>query len=366
MKIAMISPYSWDFPGGVNKHVEQLSLHLRWRGHQVAIIAPGGEDGDDYFSAGGSFAVSSNRSVANLSFGPRVAARIKGLIREGDYDLLHLHEPLVPSVSLLALMYSRSANMATFHAAREGGSLGYRLGRPLLNPLARRLHLRAAVSPAALELVSRYFPATYRILPNGVDTAVFKPEGHHLEGLDEEAFYLIFVGRREPRKGLDVLLEALGFIRETNPEVKLLVVGAEGGTSKEDGVVWLGRLEDELIPDSYRSARIMVSPALGWESFGIVLIEAMACGLPVVASDIPGYRAVVEDGVQGILVIPGDARALAEALRELIMNEDRRRLMSEAALKRAADFSWDSLVVDVEEAYEEAVGKFKEVYNAPR
>ena len=361
MKIAMVSPYSWDVPGGVNKHVEQLSLHLHRRGHQVTILAPGGEDGEDYLSAGGSFAVSSNRSVANLSFGPRVAARVRGLMRERQYDLLHLHEPLIPSVSLLALMYSRSANMATFHAAREGGSLGYRLARPILNPLAGRLHLRAAVSPAAVELISRYFPADYRILPNGVDTAVFKPDGDRLEGLDEEAFYLIFVGRREPRKGLDVMLEALPFIREINPEVSLLVVGAEGGSSREEGVVWLGRLEDRLIPDSYRTARIMVSPALGWESFGIVLIEAMACGLPIVASDIPGYRAVVEDGVQGVLVPPGDARALAEALRELIRDEKRRRLMSEAALQRAVRYSWDNLVGEVEEAYEEAVKKYEEV-----
>jgi phosphatidylinositol alpha-mannosyltransferase len=327
----------------------------------VTILAPGGEDSEDYLSAGGSFAVSSNRSVANLSFGPRVAARVRRLVREGKYDLLHLHEPLIPSVSMLALLYSRSANMATFHAAREGGSLGYRLGRPLLNPLAKRLHLRAAVSPAALELVSRYFPAIYRILPNGVDTAVFKPGGHRLEGLDEEALYLIFVGRREPRKGLEVLLEALAVIRETNPEVRLLVVGAESGTNKEEGVVWLGRLEDELIPDSYRSARIMVSPALGWESFGIVLIEAMASGLPVVASDIPGYRAVVEDGVQGVLVPPGDAQALAEALLELIKDEKRRRLLSEAALERAANYSWDNLVGEVEEAYGEAVRIFMEV-----
>lgn len=361
MKIGMVSPYSWDHPGGVNKHVGQLSSYLRRRGHQVTIIAPGGEGGEDYFSAGGSFSVASNRSVANLSFGPRVAARVKGVMKRERFDLLHLHEPLIPSVSLLALMFSPAANMATFHAAREGGSTGYRLGRPLLKPLAARLHLRAAVSPAAVELVSRYFPGDYRILPNGVDTEVFKPEGPVLEGLDREAFYLIFVGRREPRKGLDILLEALPAVQEAYPEVRLLVVGAEGDSGKGGSVVWLGRIRDELIPDCYRSARIMVAPALGWESFGIVLIEAMACGLPVVASDIPGYRAVVEDGEQGVLVPPGDARALAKSLRELIGDEERRKHMSEAALKRAAGYSWDNLVGKVEEAYEEAVRKFMEV-----
>jgi phosphatidylinositol alpha-mannosyltransferase len=355
MNIGMVSPYSWDFPGGVNRHVEQLSSYLRRRGHQVTIIAPGGHDGEGFFSVGGSFAVSFNRSVAHLSCGPRVAARVKRFLSESPFDLLHLHEPLIPSVSLLALFYSRSANLATFHAAREGGSLGYRLARPLLDPLADRLHLRAAVSPVALELVSRYFPGEYRIIPNGVDTRIFNPNGPTLGDLDPGAFYLVFVGRAEPRKGLEVLLEALPSVRAMHPEVRLLVIGVEGNSREVEGVVWLGRLRDELIPAGYRSAQIMVAPALGRESFGVVLIEAMACGLPVVASDIPGYASVVEDGVQGVLTPPGDAGGLAGALLDLIEDEARRETMAEAALKRSVEYSWDRLVGMVEEAYEEAL-----------
>jgi phosphatidylinositol alpha-mannosyltransferase len=244
---------------------------------------------------------------------------------------------------------------ATFHAAREGGSVEYRLARPLLNPLARKIDIRATVSPAALALVSRYFPGKYRILSNGVDTKIFTPEGEVLRDLGEDRFYLIFVGRAEPRKGLDVLLEALPEVRETYPEVSLLVVGVDESYGRRDGVVWLGRLEDGLVPAAYRSARIMISPALGRESFGIVLIEAMACGLPVTASDIPGYRAVVDDGVQGVLVPPGDHRALACALVGLIGNDVKRKSMADAALLRAAEFSWENLVGDVEEAYMEAV-----------
>jgi phosphatidylinositol alpha-mannosyltransferase len=355
MHVGMVSPYAWDFPGGVNRHVEQLSSYLRLRGHQVTIVAPGGGDSEGFRTVGGSFAVTSNRSVANISFGPRVAARVRKLIRETPFDILHLHEPLIPSVSLLALHYSRCASLATFHAAREGGSLGYRVSKPLLNPLARKIDIRAVVSPAALALVSRYFPGEYRILPNGVDTKIFSPGREVLAGLAEDRFYLVFVGRAEPRKGLDVLLDALPMVREAYPEVSLLVVGVDESYGRRDGVVWLGRLEDGLVPAAYRSARFMISPALGRESFGIVLIEAMACGLPVVASDIPGYRAVVDDGVQGVLVPPGDHRALARALVELVGDDTKRKSMGEAALRRAAEFSWENLVGDVEEAYMEAV-----------
>ncbi len=355
MNIGMVSPYSWDFPGGVNRHVEQLSEQLRGRGHRVKVIAPGGSSSGDFFSVGGSFAVSANRSRANISFGPRVAARIRGLLRHEPFDVLHLHEPLIPSSSMLALFNSRCANLATFHAAREGGSLGYRLAWPLLERLARRIEVRAAVSPAAEDLVSRYFPGDYRILPNGVDTRSFTPEGPVLDGLEPDAFNIVFVGRSEPRKGLDVLLTALPAVRDVHPEVRLLVVGTEEGPDEHEGVLWLGRIPDGLVPAAYRSGYIMASPALGWESFGIVLLEAMASGLPVVASDIPGYRAVLEDGVQGILVPPGDSGALADALLELIDDEAKRKTLSAAALRRAREFSWERLVGDVEEAYAEAV-----------
>lgn len=355
MNIGMVSPYSWDFPGGVNRHVEQLSEHLRGRGYRVQVIAPGGETSEEFFSVGGSFAISANMSKANISFGPRVAARIKRLLREESFDILHLHEPLIPSSSMLALIYSGCANLATFHAAREEGSLGYRLARPLLERLARRIDVRAAVSPAAEDLVSRYFPGEYRILPNGVDTGLFAPEGTGLDGLEQDAFNIVFVGRSEPRKGLDVLLQALPQVREDHPEVRLLVVGVEKPATRYEGVTWLGRIPDDLVPAAYRSADIMVSPALGMESFGIVLVEAMASGLPVVASDIPGYRAVLEDGVQGVLVPPGDPTALAGALIELIEDEARRRAMSAASLRRAGEFSWERLVEDVEGAYAQAV-----------
>ncbi len=327
----------------------------------MTVIAPGGKSGNGFLSVGGSFALSSNRSVAHLSFGPRVAKQVKRFLSGNSFDLLHLHEPLIPSVSLLALLYSRTANLATFHAAREGGSLGYHLARPLLKPLAKKLHLRAAVSPAALDLVSAYFPGDYRILPNGVDTDIFSPRGPILDTLGEEAFYLLFVGRDEPRKGLDVLLKALPLVREKHSEVCLLVAGMEKNGREIEGVKWLGRLPDAEVPAAYRSARILVSPALGWESFGIVLIEAMACGLAVVASDIPGYRSVVEDGVQGMLTPPGDARALAGALLELIEDQSRRERMAQAALNRSADYSWGRLVEEVEAAYEKAVKRYKGV-----
>ena len=338
--------------------MEQLSLCLRRRGHGVTVIAPGGSTGDGFYSVGGSFAVSANRSVANISFGPRVFARLSRFLAKSRFDLLHLHEPLIPSTSMLALLASRAANLGTFHAAREGGSTGYRVAAPLLRPLAGRLHVRAAVSAAALDLVSRYFPGEYRILPNGVDTEKFTPRGPSLPELDPRRFYLVFVGRDEPRKGLQVMLRALRMIRDPHPEVELLVVGTAG--SGVEGVRWLGRLESEMVPAAYRSSRLMVAPALGWESFGIVLLEAMACGLPVVASDIPGYRSVLRHGVEGMLVPPGDPEALASAVVALVENGGMRDSMAAAGLARAAEYSWDKLVVDVEAAYGEAVEAWRE------
>lgn len=406
MNICLVSPYSWDVPGGVNRHVGQLAACLRERGHRVTVLAPGGGAKEGFYSAGRSFPVPANRSVANICFGPGVAARVRRFLASADFDLLHLHEPLIPSVSMLALLYSRAANVGTFHAAREGGSLGYFLARPVLKPLAERLHLRTAVSRAAVELVSRYFPGEYRILPNGVDTRRFNPRGvnlfqltekAHLTGrgfpgaaageggstasrdggkggeegfaggmegclpepklpqLDGDAFYLLFVGREEPRKGLQVLLEALPRVRRNHPEVRLLVVGAEGGGRKVEGVTWLGRLPDELLPAAYRTARIMVVPSLGQESFGIILLEAMACGVPVVASDIPGYRYVVREGVEGLLVPPGDAEALASSIAALVTDEGLRSRLAEAGRRRAEEYSWEKLVTSVEEAYGEAL-----------
>ncbi|RJP26959.1 MAG: glycosyltransferase family 1 protein [Actinobacteria bacterium] len=355
MNIGMVSPYSWDFPGGVNRHVEQLADHLRGRGHRVRVIAPGGHSGEGFFSVGGSFAVSANQSKANIAFGPGVAARIRRLLRQECFDVLHLHEPLIPSASLLALFFSRCATLATFHAAREGGSTGYRLAQPILRPLAGRIDVKAVVSPAARELISRYFQGDYRVLPNGVDTALFAPGGPVLEEWTGGGFNLVFVGRDEPRKGLEVLLRALPLVRESHPEVRLLVVGVEEYASTCEGVAWLGRLADDLVPAAYRSAKIMISPALGMESFGIVLLEAMASGVPVVASDIPGYRAVLEDGVQGRLFPPGDYRALARALSGLIEDDAGREAMAESALARAAMFSWENLVEDVEAAYGDAM-----------
>ncbi|MDI6872770.1 MAG: glycosyltransferase family 4 protein [Actinomycetota bacterium] len=406
MNIGLVSPYSWDVPGGVNRHVERLAAYLRERGHRVTIIAPGGEAGEGFYSAGRTVPVPANRSVANICFGPGAAARVRRFLAASRFDVLHLHEPLIPSVSMLALLYSRAANVGTFHAAREGGSLGYLLARPVLEPLVRRLHLRAAVSPAAVELVSRYFPGEYRLLPNGVDTQRFNPRGGNLfheiigphgtskrlgecvgggwgagedaetvhwegargspspaegglkrriSGLDPAAFHLLFVGRKEPRKGLHVLLRALPRVRREHPEVRLLVVGTDGGRRGEEGVTWLGRLPDELLPAAYRTAQVMVVPSLGRESFGIILLEAMACGVPVVASDIPGYRSVVEDGVQGLLVPPGDPEALASAILALVEDAHLRRRLAEAGRERAEEYSWERLVAKVEEAYREAL-----------
>jgi phosphatidylinositol alpha-mannosyltransferase len=358
MKVLMVSPYSWDVPGGVNRHVEGLSRALEKRGHQVHIMAPDGVRGEGYIPAGRSIPIPFNRSVARVAVGPRALAAVLSAA-SSVYDLAHLHEPLVPGPSLFSLILLRCPLVATFHAAREEGSRAYALGRGVFQRLLGRLRARIAVSPAALAFVSKYFPGEYRLIPNGVDRGRFFPLGEDLgEGpaLPGVGLVYLFVGRNEPRKGLPVALEAFRRLRPRRPWDRLLVAGT-AGLSPEPGVVTLGVVEESKLADVYRSAHVLLAPALGGESFGMVLLEAMACGTPVIASDIPGYRYVLEGGRGGVLVPPGDADALAEAMLKLAEDPARRKALSEEALRRAAEFSWDRVALRVEEVYREVVAE---------
>ncbi|MHB8781617.1 MAG: glycosyltransferase family 4 protein [Candidatus Geothermincolia bacterium] len=368
MKVAIISPYSWHHPGGVNEHVKHLYRRLKERGHEVRVIAPGGRpeaddsgavlDAGDLILVGKSFALRANSSTANIAFGPRVARHMRRLLARENFDLLHLHEPFVPSLSLLALIFSRTVNVATFHAAREGGSSLYRLARPLLAPLERRLEGRIAVSESARELVAAYFPADYDIVPNGVDTDTYAPGESEAEGMTA-----LFVGRfGEPRKGFEVLARAWPAVLEKLPQARLQVIGAGRPPQVPgagDSITFCGRVADEEMPRCYREAQVFVSPALGMESFGIILLEAMASGLPVVASNIPGYRRVVAEGT-GVLFPPGDADALAARLALLLKDAEKRRVMGRDARAHSLDYDWKTVASRIEEVYARARAGFSE------
>jgi phosphatidyl-myo-inositol alpha-mannosyltransferase len=364
LKIAVVSPYSWAHPGGVNNHVEGLSKELARRRHEVTIIAPdsGVEvPGAAFVTAGRSVPVPANGSIARLALLPDTGARVRRALRAGDFDVVHVHEPLVPFVSTNAVIGASGRVVGTFHAAGEGRSAAYALAKTFISRVHSRLDALIAVSEPARSLASRYFPGDYRIIPNGVDLSRFAPGGERPASFPpRNGPVVLFVGRNEPRKGIDVLLESFSAVSASVPGCRLVVVGSgfeEGkvrralAASLRDRVTVVGYVGNDELPAYYSAADVFCAPALGGESFGVVLIESIASGTPVVASDIPGYSGVLEKSGGGLLFKTGDPASLAEALRELLVDDDRRLGLAADGLERVKDFSWERLAESLEEVY---------------
>lgn len=361
MKVAIASPYSWAHPGGVNTHVEGLARQLVGRGHDVTIIAPdeGTEvQGVGFLSAGKSVPVPANGSIARLALLPGTSGRVKKALASGGYDVVHVHEPLVPSVSTAAVLGSQCRVVGTFHAAGEGGSLAYWLGKNLLGRVANRLDSRIAVSEPARALASRYLRGDYEIVPNGVEVARFKDAGAAADTSDGSE--ILFVGRNEPRKGLAVLLEAFPLVCESLDDCRLKVIGSGftfGSVSASlpsdlhNRLEVLGFVGNDELPSHYAGARVFCAPALGGESFGIVLVEAMASGTPVVTSDIPGYSAVIQQARGGMVFKSGDARDLARVLVEVLSDDALREDLRQKGLAGVDQFSWEVLAPRIERIY---------------
>ncbi|HXG40529.1 MAG TPA: glycosyltransferase family 4 protein [Candidatus Limnocylindrales bacterium] len=362
MKIGLVSPYVYPLPGGVTQHVRYLYENLRLRGHDVRIITSShglqrASEGD-VIRIGKGFSVPANGSVGTLTVSLRFTSQVRAVLDRERFDLLHFHEPFVPFLSLVVLRESRSVNVATFHAY-SGFSPAYELGGRILRPYADRLHGRIAVSAAARHFIDRYFPGDYKVIPNGVDVERFRravPIARWQDGTKN----LLFVGRFEPRKGLLDLLKAFRILRKEGHDCRLLVVGS-GPQEREarryvltrrlSNVEFLGRVSDDEKAQLFRTADVFVSPATGRESFGIVLLEAMAAGTAIVCSDIHGYKGVVHRGEQALLVPPRDPRALADAIGRLLSDDELRRRMAESGARRAEDFSWERVTAKVEEYY---------------
>ncbi|MEA2461380.1 MAG: phosphatidyl-myo-inositol alpha-mannosyltransferase [Actinomycetota bacterium] len=360
MRVGIVCPYAWDKFGGVQSHIRALSDTLRKRGHRVGVIAPStsakrsGTQQGDVLLIGRSLSIPANGSVAPLAFGPQAAGSLRRALAAFAPEVLHLHEPLIPSLSLLALWRAEVPTVGTFHASADS-SWAYGAARPGLSVAVRKLAVRTAVSDAARDLVSRYFPGDYESTPNGVQTARF--EGPDLRGGREKK--VLFLGRLERRKGLEVLIQAMTRLRDmgarlvvagTGPEEKACRRLAERLQVTAD---FLGAVPDADLPRLYRTADVYCAPGLGGESFGIVLIEAMAAGVPVVCSDIPGYRAVAEDAA--LISPPGQAGPLAESIRLVLTNEDRALEMRGASKRVAHRYDWDKLASNVELLYERAL-----------
>ncbi|MEE9284325.1 MAG: glycosyltransferase family 4 protein [Dehalococcoidia bacterium] len=356
MKIALVSPYDWAYPGGVNNHIESLSTKFQAMGHRTTIVAPSSKSPDqlgtdNLVAIGKPIPVPINGTVVRVTLSFHRGPRVRRLLEDEDFDVVHLHEPFMPALPLAVLRYSKTINVGTFHAYRRR-SRGYRAWRPLFKRWFRKLHGKIAVSKPAEELVARYFPGYFNIIPNGIDLAHFGASAPPIERFRDGKVNILFVGRMEKRKGLAHLLSAYARLKWEYPQIRLLVVGPGrldpvsasilGERALED-VELIGPVSYAELPRYYQTADIFCSPATGFESFGIVLLEAMAAGKPVIASDIPGYASVVTDGAEGLLVEPKNHQALASAMVQLIDNPDLRRSMGHRGRAHAQDYGWDQV-----------------------
>jgi phosphatidylinositol alpha-mannosyltransferase len=372
MRVGLVSPYDFASPGGVNDHVRHLARNLRRLGHEARIFAPSSRADIDFDTArfyriGTPIAIPANDSVARITLSFHLADRVAALIAEEAFDVLHFHEPLMPALPMTMLKMSTTANVGTFHAFARS-NVGYYYGRPLLQPYLAHLHRAIAVSEPARAFVNRYFPGyPMRVVPNGIDLDVYKPGAPPIRHLRDDKINILFVGRLEKRKGLGDLLRAYRFIQTRVPQTRLIIVG-DGplrGTVESyiarhrlPNVILAGYVPESVKPRYFGSADIFCAPATGAESFGIVLLEALASGLPVVATEVPGYMSVLEPGHDSITVQPRNWRELGASLVILARDADLRRRLGEYGREKAGRYSWATVTDAVLEVYREAQSAF--------
>lgn len=367
MKIALVSPYDFPYPGGVTEHIAALDKHFRMRGHDTRIIAASTTD-EDVLSdhvikvSGAVSPVPFSGSTARITLSPQVYRRVKKILRDEKFDIVHVHEPVVPVLSLVVLRHSHALNVGTFHAYRESNAV-FEYAGPLVKRILGNLDGRIYVSEAVREYINHYFPGDYTIIPNGIECARFNsPDIEPIERFNDGRPNILFVGRLEKRKGFRHLLRAYPYIKQAVPEARLLVVGAYTNHEKAPlvryarthrlrGIHFVGYVPPDELPRYHRTATVFCAPSTGFESFGIVLLEAMAAGLPIVASDIAGYRSVVEDCREGFLVPPGDERAIAAAIIQLLRDPARRARMSNCGERAALKYDWSIIAERVLDYY---------------
>ena len=371
MKVAMVSPYDYRRPGGVGEHVRHLSAELRSRGLVVKVIAPyAGSRQDpvpDVIALGRPIPVPANGSVARISLSFHLSRRIREVLDRERFDVVHIHEPLMPALPLSVLRLNRSAAaVGTFHAyARQ--NLGYYYGRPILRRQFQRLDECIAVSEPARTFVARYFPAEYTVIPNGIDPNFYNPAAEPAPGIAHpRRRTILFLGRLEERKGLSTLLDAYQLLRQVRADCQLVVVG-DGALRRgyerrveEEGIPdvrFLGFIPEAEKPGHFTAADIYCAPNTGKESFGVILLEAMASGTPVVATAIDGFRQVLTDGKEGMLVPPGNDGAMATALSFLLDHPERRVEMGQSGRASALSYAWPLVAERVYHVYTRALAK---------
>ena len=360
MKIGIVCPYSFDVPGGVQFHVRDLAEHLIGQGHDVSVLAPADSETElpDYVtSAGRATAVRYNGSVARLNFGPVTASKVAKWLDAGQFDVLHLHEPVTPSISVLALMAAEGPIVATFHTSMLR-SRTMQTAYPIIRPALEKIAGRIAVSEDARRTVTTHVGGDAVVIPNGVDVDFFAGAKPNPEWQGET---IGFMGRiDEPRKGLPVLMRALPKILAERPKARLLVAGRGDEEEAVESlpaelrprVQFLGMVSDEDKASFLRSVDLYVAPNTGGESFGIILVEAMSAGAPVLASDLDAFAQVLDQGAAGELFPNEDSDALAEAAVRLLGDPERRAELRKRGSEHVRRFDWSTVGADILSVYE--------------
>jgi len=385
MKIGLVSEFYYPWPGGVSEHIHNLGQELRGRGHEVKIItgrfdtrwarvqarfpwlsvgtshletkAP---DEEHVFRLGRSVAFPYNGGIASVTIGAQLTARLKQLFARESFDLLHVHDPLAPMLPLLAVSLAPCPVVGTFHAFHQTENRLLRLFRRPLGQPMRKLAARVAVSRSAREAFERYFgELDYHIVPNGVDLERFQRNGRALaREFDARKNNILYVGQFVKKKGFGVLLEAFHRVRARRADVRLLVVGdgpldrTYRRLAQAEDIHFLGHLRGKALAACYEIADVFVAPSIGYESFGITLLEAMAAGIPIVASDIDGFRNVISDEAEAVLVPPDDSAALARAIERVLDEPELARALVSAGSDTVQGYSWRRVVDRIESLYQ--------------
>jgi len=368
MRILFVSPFDFGAAGGVNEHIIQLDRQFQALGHETRILAAtsidhGEHDDGHVYRLGQAVPIPSNGSMARITLSPLVIHKVRQFLESEQFDVIHLHEPLAPVLPLAVLLFSRSANVGTFHAARTT-NLFYLYTKAILDMFVGKLHARVAVSEAAREFADSHFPGDYEIVPNGINLEQFRAGVEPLPHLMDGRKNILFLGRfNESRKGFKYLLRAFPLVREQFPDARLIVVGSGNPERYErfleqhgmHDVLFAGFVDPATKARYYASADVYCSPATGRESFGIVLVEAMASGTPIVASAIPGFQGVIKNGETGILVEPKDEHSLAVGLVRALADTQLRERITTNALEEVRQYDWARVTQRLLAVYERAM-----------
>jgi phosphatidyl-myo-inositol alpha-mannosyltransferase len=370
MKILQVSPFDFNVRGGVNEHVNHLDAAFRTLGMETRILAAAsadmGENDDGHiYRLGRSIPFPSNGSTARVTVSPFVISKVSRFLERENFDVIHVHEPLAPVLPMAALLFSKALNVATFHAARDF-NFWYHYIKAIMDLFVDRVDCRVAVSEVARESIDSHFPGDYQIVPNGIDLDRFRPDvtpiTEYLDGMRN----ILFVGRYdEPRKGFNYLLRAMPSIQSQFPNTRLIVVG-RGDVRRAmrqveeraiPNVVFVGAAKAADLPRYYATCDVYCAPSTGRESFGIVLLEALATGAPVVASNIPGYAGVIEHGVTGILAAPANSQDLALRIVRVLADDGLRRELRENGLREVQRYGWHVVARQLLEVYDRGLAQ---------